>query len=82
MPSAVTSLLSLQNVKEFIENGLLTNEKLNIAKKPSSILVTRQDQKGNRSHFFVIDNPSKLKEPDWFVPSFIFIILSNKYKKK
>ena len=75
VPSALTSPITLANVRAFLERGVWTDPQKHPARSSGHVEVTHEMRTADavvathstKTVFCVIDNASKLKPADWFV---------------
>lgn len=68
VPSAITSLITMYNIKDFLENGVYvpTIDKKKVApNKESRVVINKMRGKDLPSVFHVIDSTTKMTSKDW-----------------
>eukprot|EP00771_Trimastix_marina_P000925 gnl/Trimastix_PCT/1961.p1 GENE.gnl/Trimastix_PCT/1961~~gnl/Trimastix_PCT/1961.p1 ORF type:complete len:437 (-),score=124.99 gnl/Trimastix_PCT/1961:248-1558(-) len=68
VPAALTSLLTLYNVDDFLQNGTFIpplEKKARMPQKPEKVSIHRVRPSGATVQYEIIDNHSKLRKHDW-----------------
>ncbi len=68
VPSTLTSLLTLFNAKDFLENAVFVpsmEKKSSGARKENMVVVNRQKGKDQFVQYHVVDNTSKFTSTEW-----------------
>ncbi len=82
VPSAASSLITLHNVKQFLEDGtFITSADAQAAAarsgsgvKPERVIVERTDSRGVHCSYVVVDDPARLQLADWRRVSAVFAL--------
>lgn len=82
VPSAASSLITLHNVKQFLEDGKFVRSadaqaasaRAGSGVKPERVVVQRNDKRGVPCSYVVVDDPSRLQLADWRRVSAVFAL--------